>query len=117
MKKLVASLVLAAMLMSSTAFAQLDPTSRGYFVFQNGRVVGQVYVPPRDLGAERYVEHWVLYADYVYPNGEPGLNVEIRAGNGSFHDEQEFFRTVRWGQGFRYVRVDSLDTNQLPVRR
>lgn len=117
MKKLIAVIVLAATLLTSTAFAQIDPSEREYLIFQNGHVVGEIYVPARVLTAARYVEHWVLYPDYVYPNGEPGLNVEIRAGSASFRDEQEFFRNCRWGGGFRYVRVDSTDTNQLPIRR
>ena len=96
------------------AAAQLDPGNHD--VFQDGRKVGEIYVPAREPGATHYVEHWVLFSDYVYPNRQLSVVTTIKASRTHYGSEAEFFARVAWGPGFRYVRVESYDTDQLPGR-
>jgi hypothetical protein len=96
--------------------AQLDP---GFFnIFQNGIRVGEIYVPERDPGASRYVEHWILYNSYVYPSRElPELKTEIRVSQKSaYESEADFFARAPFGPGFRYVRADCAEFDRLPGR-
>ena len=97
--------------------AQLDPTG-GYEILQNGIRVGEIYVPERDSRTTQYVEHWVLYNSYVYPNkNQPELKTEIRvAQKSSYESEADFFARVPWGAGYRYVRVDCTEYDNLPGR-
>ncbi|MGH9768201.1 MAG: hypothetical protein ACREAB_12265 [Blastocatellia bacterium] len=97
--------------------AQLDPTP-WYEIFQNGIKTGEIYVPDRDLKAVHYAEHWVLFNNYVYPGRDPELVTTIRVGRGrgGYESEADFFARAPWGPGFRYVRVDSTDTDKLPGR-
>jgi hypothetical protein len=97
--------------------AQLDPSGI-YDILQNGIRVGEVYVPERDPRATQYVEHWVLYNSYVYPSKDtPELKTEIRlAQKSNYESEADFFARVPFGPGFRYVRADCTDTDQLPGR-
>lgn len=97
--------------------SQLD-TKGTYDVLQNGIRVGEVYVPERELKSTQYVEHWVLYNSYVYPSKDhPELKTEIRvAQKSSYESEADFFARVPFGPGFRYVRADCTDTDQLPGR-
>jgi hypothetical protein len=95
--------------------AQLDPIG-GYEILQKGIKVGEIYVPKRDLGAIKYVEHWVLFANYVYPGRNADLLTTIGIGPNSYESEADFFARVSWGPGFRYVRVDCTDTDRLPGR-
>lgn len=87
-------------------------------IFQRGVQVGEIYPPGNDPKATQYVEHWVLYDGYVYPGpGQPGLRTTIKAAPESdYKSESDFFARVPWGPGFRYVRVDCMDTDKLPGR-
>ena len=116
LRKLGGLLVLLAMLGAWTmAFAQID--SGSFQIFQNGAIVGQIYVPARAAGTTLYAEHWVLYSNYVYPNARNNVKTEIVADpTKNYANETEFFRAVPWGPGFRYVHVTSNDTTTLPSR-
>ena len=102
--------------LAGPARGQLDPIG-GYWIIQENRVAGEIYVPMRDPGATHYVEHWVLFNNYVYPGGsDPGMVTTIKVSRHSYENEADFFARVPWGPGFRYVRVDCVDTDQLPGR-
>lgn len=97
------------------AHAQIDPG--GFIIRQNGVQVGVIYVPQHEPGAGNYVEHWVLYDNYTYPGRDASLVTTITAATkDEYRDEADFFARVPWGKGFRYVRVDSTDTDRLPGR-
>ena len=97
------------------AYAQLDPGS--YVVRQNGIQVGVIFVAPRYPEAIQYVEHWVLYDNYVYPGKDASLVTSFTTfKQASYRSEADFFARVPWGKGFRYIRVDSTDTDRLPGR-
>ena len=95
--------------------AQIDPGN--FDIFQNGRKVGEIFVPARAAGQTNYVEHWVLFSDYVYPDGDLSLNTKIKAGRKTYTSEEDFFARVPWGRGYRYVRIDATDTDTLPGRQ
>lgn len=96
------------------AAAQLDPGN--YDIRQHGRTVGEIYVPDRAEGATTYVEHWVLFRGYVYPSSRRDSAIRIRRSQQADDSEEEFFRRVPWDTGFRYVRIDATDTDELPHR-
>jgi len=90
-------------------------------VFQTNRFgervkAGAIFVPRREIGTTNYVEHWVLFDNYVYPSSENLVVTTISASRLSYQSEEEFFARVAWGPGFRYVRVDCLDIDKLPGR-
>ena len=68
MKKLILPLMV---LFVALAFAQLDPTGiktgAAFDLYEADNKVGEVYVPARDTHANYYLEHWVLFPNYVYP--------------------------------------------------
>ena len=114
---------LVAMLITLTlaipAQAQLDNGPHDIFQtdgFGNKVKVGEIYVPRRDAGTTNYVEHWVLFDNYVYPSAENRVVTTIRPSQLNYRSEEDFFARVAWGPGFRYVRVDCLDTDRLPGR-
>jgi hypothetical protein len=101
------------------AQAQFDPGLHD--IFQTDRFgdrvkAGAIFVPRREPGTTNYVEHWVLFDNYVYPSPENRVVTTISASGLSYRSEEEFFARVGWGLGFRYVRVDCLDTDKLPGR-
>ncbi len=106
--------VIGALALAKSTPAQIDP---GFFeVLQNGVKAGEICVPARDVEAVNYVEHWVLFNNYVYPGRDPELAPTIKVARRGYADEADFFARVPWGPGFRYVRVDSTDTDKLPGR-
>jgi hypothetical protein len=107
--------IIATLALAKSTPAQLDPTG-GFEIFQNGVKAGEIFVPSRDLEAVNYVEHWVLFNNYVYPGKDPELVTTIKVARRGYANEADFFARVPWGQGFRYVRVDSTDTDKLPGR-
>ena len=118
-RKLLVSATLAALFAlavpaTAAAAVQVDPTQ--YVVFQEGRKVAEIYVPWREPGTTFYVEHWVLFPDYVYPSPQSAVVTTIRASRLRYASEADFFARVAWGPGFRYIRVESFDTDQLPGR-
>src|SRR5689334_6327847 len=74
-------------------------------IFQKGIQVGEIYPSGNDPKATQYVEHWVLYDNYVYPGQDhPELATMIKAApENDYQSEADFFKRVKWGRGFRYV--------------
>jgi hypothetical protein len=106
--------VITVLTLTLPAFAQLDPGN--FDIIQNRKKVGEIFVPQREVGQMNYVEHWVLFPGYVYPNSDLSLNTKIKAGRQRYVRETEFFACVPWGPGYRYVRIDATDTEILPGR-
>ena len=109
-----ATVVRPGWLVTGIAPVQVDPVNHD--IFQDGKKVGEIYVPDREPGATNYIEHWVLFSDYIYPNRNLPVVTTIKASR--FHDAsaEQFFARVEWGPGFRYVRVEAFDTDKLPTR-
>lgn len=107
MKKFIAVLTLTAAPGTVPAFARESPGVRVFGLYQRGCVVGEIYVPARDLAVEPYVEHWVLFSGYAPPGDDPRLDLEARPAPARYRDEEDFFRNVRRGPGAQYVRVDA----------
>jgi len=89
-----------------------------HLIYQNERQVGEIYSPGNDIKATRYVEHWVLYDGYVYPGkDQKQAPTMIRSASKSdYESETDFFARVPWGAGYRYVRVDCTEYDNLPGR-
>jgi hypothetical protein len=115
MKPLVKCLLMVSVLtIVLPAYAQIDPGN--FVIVQNGKIVGEIFVPQRNAGQINYVEHWVLFRDYVYPDSDLSLVTKIKTGRQRYTSEADFFARVPWGPGFRYVRIDATDTDVLPGR-
>ena len=113
------STLFALALSANAAAAQLDPGTHDVYQrdqFQNERKVAEIFVPEREPGATFYVEHWVLFDGYVYPSPQLSVVTTIKASRLRYASEADFFARVAWGPGFRYIRVESFDTDQLPGR-
>ncbi len=116
-----AAAVGAALLASSRpARAQIDPYRASYGVYESRDraapvLLGEIYRESTDRTT--YVEHWVLYPGYVNPSPANGLTLTIRPNHRAYRDTRDFFARVPWSSGSRYVRVDSLDTDERPVAR
>jgi hypothetical protein len=76
----------------------------------DGTKVGEIYVA-RKPGAATYVEHWVMYAGYEYPDRIRPAAVQRYRG------EQDFLDHVPFGPGYRYVRWDVREQGGIPGRR
>lgn len=100
--------------LATPSSVQLDPG--GFNLIQNGGTVGEVFVPIYDPASTNYVEHWVLFKGYIYGGKDPSLVTTIVAGQNRYENEEDFFKRVPWGAGFRYVRVECTDTDRLPGR-
>ena len=112
--------ILVTLALPLPTHAQVDPGFHEIFQtdgFGDRIKVGEIYVPEREPGAINYVEHWVLWANYVYPSAKAPVVTIIRSSRNRFASEEDFFERVTWRPGFRYVRVDSTDTDSLPGRR
>jgi hypothetical protein len=107
-------LVVLAFGFALPASAQLDPGN--FEIRQNGRKVGEIFVPARAAEATSYVEHWVLFDGYVYPGEDSPATVRIKDSARRYASEADFFARVRWEQGFRYVRIDVTESDRLPGR-
>ncbi len=98
------------------ASAQIDPGLYG--IEQNGKKVGVIYAPPRTAGAQAYAEHWVLFSNYVYPDGKSRVETVIKTESGaSFSDEKEFMSRYTIPAGGKYIRVDSTEFSKFPVNK
>jgi hypothetical protein len=113
--KSIATLSLLLCLGSATLFGQIDP---GVFqIFQNGALVGEIYVPARATDATEYAEHWILYPNYVYPSPANGIKNEIvPVLRQVYTSEADFYRRAPFGPGYRYVHTACSDTAMLPGR-
>ncbi|GAA3193788.1 hypothetical protein ACFO1B_03960 [Dactylosporangium siamense] len=76
----------------------------------DGTKVGEIYVA-RKPGAATYVEHWVMYPGYEYPDRIRPAAVQ------RFRGEQDFLDHVAFGAGYRYVRWDVVEQGTIPGRR
>lgn len=97
MRSLRRALVAAVLLFSlcTGAFAQLD--GGWHVIRQNGKIVGEIFVPMRPADAKLYVEHWVLYEDYIYPSPTNRATIEISPEAAQiYRDEADFFAHVRF---------------------
>lgn len=75
----------------------------------DGTKVGEIYVA-RQPGAAVYVEHWVMYPGYEYPDRiRPAVTQRYRG-------EQDFLEHVGFGPGYRYVRWDVVERGSIPGR-
>jgi hypothetical protein len=110
--KRIAALMLLLACLGTLALAQIMPDLSA--IYQNGVQVGEIYVPQwgsRSL----YVEHWILYPNYVYPNARNGVETRIAPNpNVSYASETDFFARAPFGPGYRYVRVTSADMDKMP---
>jgi len=76
----------------------------------DGTKVGEIYVARRP-GAAVYIEHWVMYPGYEYPDRIRPAAVQRYQG------EQDFLDHVGFGPGYRYVRWDVVERGTIPGRR
>ena len=81
------------------------------------KFVAQIYVPERMADETTYVEHWVLFADYVYPNNSLSLVTEIVPSRDRYASLEDFLARVPWGPGFRYIRATAFESSSLPTGR
>ena len=105
--RVAAALIVLICLTVSIASAQIDVGS--FQLFQNGSLVGVIYVPAH-ASESLYAEHWILFANYQYPNARNGVKTQIVADSRtSYASEEEFYRRAPWATGYRYVYVMSHD--------
>lgn len=107
-------LALGLAAMALPTYAQLDPDDRSFGLYQDGRLVGEIY--RADTDPQRYVEHWVLYTGYVYPTAQNAIVTEIIPGLTRYTSVPGFLRRVPFAQGSRYVKVVCDDSATLPGR-
>lgn len=120
--KLILAVLALLGVLASLGLAQLDPDIRSLFLYENGIRVGEIYVPDRAEGATHYLEHWVLYRNYVYPGpnfiGE--LLISPLAGGTSeenvYRNEADFFRRAAFPIGSKYVKVTVDEFTSIPGR-
>jgi hypothetical protein len=113
-KQIGTSVLLVACVSTPVAFGPLDPGDCR--IYQNGVRVGEIHVPGK-ASQSLYIEHWILYPTYVYPNTCNGIRTEIVPDtNLSYTSEADFFARAPFGPGFRYVRVTSNDPDIMPGR-
>src|SRR5262245_23281577 len=103
-----------ALMLALPAGAQLDPGE--FEIFQDGTKVGEIFVPDRTAGQTNYIEHWVLFSEYIYPGGKHSRQIEIKSSQRSYASVDDFLARVPWGPSYRYVRIEATDTDKLPNR-
>ncbi|MES2640653.1 MAG: hypothetical protein V4850_14255 [Myxococcota bacterium] len=108
MKRLFLSFV--ALLVSSPAWAQLDP---GEFVaWQGGHEVGHVFVPAGDTC--RYTEIWFFTAGYSYPTVANRLTLTITPSRELGFDSSERFVAAMLDAhpDGTWIQADSVETRR-----
>ncbi len=101
---LAACLSLILLLSPSISRAQMEVGVMG--VYQNGKEVGRIYVPPRNAKDNTYVEHWVLYPGYLYPGKKrPGFETLIVPLHESFSSLSAFKNSLVLEPGSRIIEV------------
>lgn len=109
--------ILLTVLFSGVAFAQLDPSFKIH-LYENGSLVGEVFVPDREKGQLAYTEHWVLYKHYQYPGprfvGE--LLVAPIPSMRPYASDADFFRNAPFPEGSKYIEVKAVESDFLPGR-
>ena len=104
----------ATLAIAPRARAQCPTDPDSIAIIQDGEVVGEIY--RIDPDPDHYVEHWVLYPGYVYPDAESGVITELRPGYRTYRNLDDFYARVPFEKGSRYVKVDCLDGTTLPGR-
>lgn len=116
MKKLILP---ALLFLALAAFGQLDPgdgKGHTFDLYESGNKVGEVFVPYRPAGATHYVEHWVMFPNYVYPSPKSLATLDIvPQATSAYRDENDFFKRVPFARGAKYARVDSEEFDYLPA--
>ena len=106
--------LLAALSICTPVFAQLDYDT--YDIFQNGSIVGVIYVPERGADPSVYAEYWIMSDRYQYPSEKNPINTEIRPSTGYHYTSlADFLTKAPWGDGFHYVTVEAFDRTTRPV--
>lgn len=96
-------------LLPAQSQAQLEVGVMG--IYQNGKEVGKIYVPPRNSKDITYAEHWVLYPNYIYPSKKiPGFETVIIPLREAFSSLAEFQKNIRFEPGTRTIEVLSHET-------
>lgn len=125
MKKLV-SLLAAAVLVASAGSAGAQIIEGEHLIIQwgeadpfpsNGHEVGRIFVPAHE-GETSYVEHWVLFEDYVYPSrdGESVTTEIVRATEQHVSEEAFFADSAKQvNDGGRYVLVEATEFDKVPA--
>ena len=114
----VAIAVMLTGIMPPAAKAQLDVGSR-FYLYENGVRVGEIYVPDRAEGQSEYLEHWVLYPNYMYPGPRfiGALQIVPSPTEKPYASESDFFRNVPFAPGSKYIRVLAQEYSYLPATR
>ena len=96
------------------AFAQLDYDT--YDIYQNGNVVGVIYVPVRGVDTSVYNEYWVMSNRYQYPSEKNPVTTQIVPAAGYHYTSlTDFLTKAPWGDGYHYVTVTAYERTSLPV--
>lgn len=120
MKKTLRTLMVAVTMMMLSlvalprANAQLDYNEASFGIYQRGVLVGEVYRAETD--PSNYVEHWVLYPTYVYPNVTNGIVTTLQPGHTEYRDAKDFLGRVPFERGSRYVTATCNDGTKIPGR-
>jgi hypothetical protein len=111
---LVAAAAATAFMAARPAQAQLDPGLRVYDIYEDDQRVGQVYREGTDPST--YVEHWVMFPNYVYPSPVNGVRLLIVPGNDEYRSAGDFLARVPFERGARYARAAIVDSERIPGR-
>ena len=105
--------LLAALGAWSALLAQLDYDT--YDIVQAEAVVGTIHVPDRVAGQEVYAEYRMLSPRYIYPSQKNPVATQIRSSTGVHYTSvANFFTTVPFPEGSRYVLAAAFDSASLP---
>ncbi|MDX2149418.1 MAG: hypothetical protein SFV54_01690 [Bryobacteraceae bacterium] len=87
-------------------------------LFESGNKVGEIFEPARVAGANHYLQHWVLFSNYVYP-GPKSLAVlsVVPQSKSRYSDENDFFKRVAFAEGGKYIRVTADEYTDFPRSR
>jgi hypothetical protein len=110
-----AALAAAAVLLgTSSAPAQMPVDASSVAIRQHGHVVGEIYREGDQT--DHYVEHWVLFPDYIYPSGVNQVETTLVPGHHAYANAADFLAHVPFEKGSRYVDVDCDDGVSIPGR-
>lgn len=107
LRRIVAGLALVvavacALAVPTPARAQIDPGCNVYTVWIGGVDSGRLY--RTETGRSVYTEHWVLFSNYVFPNPENGLHLEIRPSQTAYRNVSDFLAAT-FKPGCRYIKA------------
>jgi hypothetical protein len=93
----------------SSDASDVPPATLHELFHADGQKVGEIYVA-RAPGASTYVEHWVMFDSFEYPD------VIRPAEDQPYTSEQDFLARVPFGPGYRYARWDVAEQSRIPGR-